>query len=346
MGILFLGLAATAGAADFQNVVVKPGDTLWSISNKYLKDPAKWDEIVKYNKSVSADPTVALPGMTLRVPTRLIKEDLRAAHLVSRVNSVMFRRKATAAWKSGRDNMELFRNDWIRTLADSSAAVRFLDEDFLRLGANSMAVIKPVDKDYAVELKRGGSFYGKAKILASDAVVTPQSRDTRYVATVRDDLSTKVEVLTGEALVAAAGRSVSVKKGMFSEVMRGLTPSVPAEIADMPAFEARAAELRDGVSSPPVPSKRAAPIATGDANDPKAVLLELKLGSAVSGYRIQCSENPDISNMVVSKTVDWDNSVSAASLGIRPGSYWCRVAPIDLLGTVGRYASPRQYLLK
>ena len=64
----------------FQDVVVKPGDTLWGISHAYLKDPARWDEILKYNKLPTQDPTVALPGMTLRVPIKLIKTSLRAAH--------------------------------------------------------------------------------------------------------------------------------------------------------------------------------------------------------------------------------------------------------------------------
>ncbi|MEQ1920413.1 MAG: LysM peptidoglycan-binding domain-containing protein, partial [Elusimicrobiota bacterium] len=58
---------------DFQLVVVKPGDTMWAIANKYLKDPARWDEILKHNQLPTKDPTVALPGMTLRVPVRLIK---------------------------------------------------------------------------------------------------------------------------------------------------------------------------------------------------------------------------------------------------------------------------------
>lgn len=345
--------AAAAGAADFQAVVVKPGDTLWSIANKYLKDPTKWDEILKYNKSLSSDPTVALPGMTLSVPTQMIKEELRAAHLVTRVNTVMFRRSATSAWKTGTDNMELFRNDWIRTLDDSSAAVRFLDDDLLRLGANSMAVIKPVNKDYAVELKRGGTFIGRAKIVTAGAVVTPQSKDTRYVATVRDDMSTKVEVLRGEAMVAAAGQTVAVKAGMSSDVTLGLAPSVPVQIADMPAFEARAAELKSGMlaglkvaKAPAMPVKSAAPLPVLDPNDPKAALIELKLGSAISGYRIQCSENKDISDMLVSKLVEWDQTMSAAFLGIAPGRYWCRVAPVDLLGMTGKFASPRQYLLK
>lgn len=345
--------SAPVRAADFQSVVVKPGDTLWSIANKYLKDPTKWDEILKYNKSLSSDPTVALPGMTLSVPTSLIKEELRAAHLVTRVNTVMFRRSATATWKTGTDNMELFRNDWIRTLDDSAASVRFLDDDLLRLGSNSMAVIKPVNKDYAVELKRGGTFIGRAKIVTAGAVVTPQSADTRYVATVRDDMSTKVEVLRGEASVAAAGQTVSVKMGMASEVTLGLAPSVPVKIADMPAFEARAAELKTGMlaglktaKTPVMPAKTSAPLPASDPNDPRAALVELKLGSMVSGYKIQCSDNKDISDLRASKTVEWDQTVSAEFLGIPPGRYWCRVAAVDLLGVAGKFASPRQYLLK
>ncbi|MEK7746743.1 MAG: LysM domain-containing protein, partial [Elusimicrobiota bacterium] len=42
------GLLAGAGGAwaeEMQEVVVKPGDTLWSISQKYLKDPTHWNVI-------------------------------------------------------------------------------------------------------------------------------------------------------------------------------------------------------------------------------------------------------------------------------------------------------------
>jgi len=89
-------LAASTQESELQAIVVRPGDTLWAIANKYLKDPARWDEILKHNKLPSSDPTVALPGMTLRVPVTLIKEDLRAAHLIYRMNKVLFRRKETA----------------------------------------------------------------------------------------------------------------------------------------------------------------------------------------------------------------------------------------------------------
>ena len=65
-------VATTVESSAFQVLIVQPGDTLWAIANKYLKDPARWDEILKNNRLPTKDPTVALPGMTLRVPVRLI----------------------------------------------------------------------------------------------------------------------------------------------------------------------------------------------------------------------------------------------------------------------------------
>ena len=123
----------------FQLVVVKPGDTLWAIANKYLKDPARWDEILKHNRLPTKDPTIALPGMTLRVPVRLIKAQLRAAHLVYTINRVLARRKDTADWKTGKLSMELFQGDTIRTLDESKARVKLLDKELFSLEQNSMA---------------------------------------------------------------------------------------------------------------------------------------------------------------------------------------------------------------
>ncbi len=75
LGLLLLtGPALPAAAAEeLQTIVVKPGDTLWSISNTYLKDPKRWNELLKYNRLPAADPSIALPGMPLKVPVNLLK---------------------------------------------------------------------------------------------------------------------------------------------------------------------------------------------------------------------------------------------------------------------------------
>ena len=154
---------AAADDQEFQLVVVKPGDTMWAIANKYLKDPSRWDEILKHNTLPTKDPTVALPGLTLRVPVRLIKAQLRAAHLVYAVNRVLYRRKETASWKSGQLAQELFQGDTLRTLDESKARVKLLDKELLSLEPNSMAVIKPSGRDGDLELQAGSVFAGRAR---------------------------------------------------------------------------------------------------------------------------------------------------------------------------------------
>lgn len=348
-----LGLSAfAADDVEVQSLVVKPGDTLWSISNRYLKDPARWNEILKHNKLPSSDPTVALPGMTLRVPVRLIREDLRAAHLVYRLNKVLFRRKETAEWKQTSEKMELYRNDSLRTLDQSKARVRFLNEDMLQLDANSMAIIKPVNKDYDVELKRGGVFVGKAKVLTASAKITPKTRDTKYAATVRNDLSTLVEVYTGKAAVEAEGQSVDVGPGMATEVKMGLAPSLPSKIADLPDFEARAAEfegdpraLRSKAAVVAIPAPAKINLAAPEAGSLKTEVDNQRVGEPISGFRVQFAAGSDFSQPLFDKNFDADMAVRPADVRLPAGRYWVRVALIDLLGVQGRFSPAKLYYL-
>ncbi|MFH1620448.1 MAG: LysM peptidoglycan-binding domain-containing protein, partial [bacterium] len=71
--MIFCLSGAPVRAQEFQKVTVRPGDTLWSIANTYLKDPTNWNEILKYNRLPSSDPSVALPGLVLKVPVYMIK---------------------------------------------------------------------------------------------------------------------------------------------------------------------------------------------------------------------------------------------------------------------------------
>ncbi len=349
---MLMGAAAVSPSLaeeTLQAVVVKPGDTLWAISHKYLKDPARWDEILKHNKLSSKDPTVALPGMTLFVPVSLIKANLRAAHLVYAVNRVLYRRKETPNWKDGKAAMELFQGDSVRTLEESKARVKLLDKELFSLEPNSMAVIKPQDKDGDIELKSGSVFAGKARVVTATALVTPRTVDTRYAASVEADLTTRVEVYKGVAAVDAQGSSVEVPAGMSTRVQPGLAPEVPRAIANLPEIESRAFEFASAVKvgglAAPDPRGPAAPppAPEADADSLRGDVTSLRVGLPIMGYRVQAATDKEFKAIVFDKKYESEDRLSPNEEGLKPGAYWWRIAIIDLLGTEGRYAEPRYY---
>ncbi len=353
--LLLLAAGRLPGRADvddgstYQMVVVKPGDTMWAIANKYLKDPARWDEILKHNRLPTKDPTVALPGMTLRVPVRLIKAELRAAHLVFVVNRVLYRSKETASWKSGKLSMELFQGDTIRTLDESKARVKLLDRELLSLEQNSMAVIKPLDRDGDLELKAGSVFAGRARVVTASALVTPRTRDTRYAATVEADLTTRVDVYKGAAGVAAQGSTVEVPAGMSTRVRPGLAPELPRVIANLPDVENRAFEYASAVKvgGGPAPEPRgpaaAPPAPEADADSLRGDLTSLRLGMPIMGYHVQAATDKEFKQPVFDKQYEPEDRLRPGEVGLRPGAYWWRIAIVDLLGTEGNFSEPRYY---
>jgi hypothetical protein len=354
--LLLLGAAGSTRASaqvedesSFQLVVVQPGDTMWAIANKYLKDPARWDEIVKHNRLPTKDPTVALPGMTLRVPVRLIKAQLRAAYLVYAINRVLFRRKETADWKSGKLAMELYQGDTVRTLEDSKARVKLLDKELLSLEQNSMAVIKPQGRGGDLELKAGSVFAGRARVVTASASVTPRTRDTRYSATVEADLTTRVDVFRGVAGVDAQGSSVEVPAGMSTRVQPGLAPEVPRAIVNLPEKESRAFEYASAVKvgGGPAPDPRGpsglAPVPEADADSLRGDLTSLRVGLPIAGYRVQASADKDFKTLALDKSYEPEERLRPGEEGLKPGAYWWRIAIVDLLGTEGRFSEPRYY---
>jgi len=355
--------ADSAGDKRFEHVTVKPGDTLWSISQAWLKDPAKWDEILRYNRLPSSDPTVALPGMTLRVPIVLAKKGRRAATLISQARRVEYRRRDPAKWKPAAEEMPLYRGDSLRTFDGATAQVEFDDAQILSLGPESLAIIKPVARDCDVELQGGRVFAGNRRVVTASARITPKTADTEYSVTARSDLSTLVEVYQGAAAVEAQGKTVAVSAGRNAVVPLGLSPGVPKPIADLPAFAARAAEsegeaaagrarLNAGARVSRAASATAEGVnAPGDMDALGADLKRLAIGQPVSGYHVQASRSRDFSGIIFDKfySIVFDKSDSAGAVirlrdeDIPPGVYWWRVAVVDLLGAELPFSEPRPY---
>jgi hypothetical protein len=349
LAALLLASSASAAPERLQDVVVMPGDTLWSIAHKWLDDPARWDELLKHNRLPSSDPTVALPGMTLHVPVRLIKAALRAAHLTYFVNQVRRRPRDNAAWLDVRLGMDLYQGDTLRTHEDSRARVMLLNRELLSLEANSMAVLKP-SGDSDLSLSRGSVFAGRARLVVGSARVTPRTADTRYSATVEPNLTTKIEVFRGSATVSANGASVDVRAGMETMVVPGMFPSTPEPVRDIAQLEIRAQEYASSLTTGGgfAPDPRPAPPTPepeGDVEVMRGDISALKIGQPIKGYHVQASSGTDFRRLEFDRVYDEGTRFVSEEVGLKPGAYWWRVAAIDLLGTEGRFHAPHYYTI-
>lgn len=341
---------------ELQNITVKPGDTLWSISQKYLKDPTKWNEILAYNKLPSSDITVALPGMTLRIPISSVKAEFQAARLFYRLNSVFYKRSEGGEWTMATDNMQVFRNDNLKTMANSKAGVRFLDGDLMEVGPDSWAVVSPPAKGFQIELKRGTVVAANKTIKVGSAIVTPGSANTVYTATVKADNTTVVQVYKGQAAVAAAGKTVQVGAGKLTEIKEGLAPSVAIDIPDMGNFSSLVSGFMSKLNAikksvaDVIPAKEIEVVTDYEkADEAKEALMKeanrLKLLEAISGHRVECSQTKEFEVIVAKKFFEEDETIDPYSFNLAPGEYWCRMAPVDLLGVTGRFREPKKYFL-
>ncbi len=220
--LLAASVAWAAPDVKLDLIKVRPGDSLSSVSQKYLKDPARWEEILKYNKLPTLDPTVALPAMTLKVPAELIKARLQAATLTETVRKVFAREAGEPAWKKVQKGHVFYHGDTLRTRKRSSARLEFPEGRTLRVEPESMVVLKASEKaGRGLFLNRGAVRATMVRVETKSARIIPRGDDTEYTVRVDKDLSTEVKVLRGE---------VEVEDGKGRKKV--LVPEIPVKIPE------------------------------------------------------------------------------------------------------------------
>ncbi|OGR82282.1 MAG: hypothetical protein A2901_04850 [Elusimicrobia bacterium RIFCSPLOWO2_01_FULL_54_10] len=241
--ILCLALAgwtvvpALAAQEVLQEITVKEGDTLWAIAQTYMKDPRRWPEILKHNK-LSTDPSAALPGMKIKIPVLLIREELRKAYLVYLLNEVRYRKKNESQWRKGVKDAELLNDDVLRTMDESRAHVRFYSGDLLKMDQNSLVVLRPELKVEEVDLLAGTLQAGRVKLRTQTAHVTPLTKDTLYKARLRIDKGLIVQVERGSTEVVGANfeKRVIVPADHATITLADQDPIDPVKVGKLPGL--------------------------------------------------------------------------------------------------------------
>lgn len=368
-------LAVSVFGEVLQEITVKEGDTLWSVANYYLKDPQRWPEILKHNKLPSSDLNVILPGMRIRVPMLLIKEHLRAAHLVFIYNDVRYRRKAEAEWKQPWQDMELFNEDGLRTLQQSQAKVKFPSGELLNMDENSLIILKPEKKQEEIDLLSGGVRASRTKILTSSSIVdpkiSPKGPAPDFKTRLKEDKTTLVEVYEGIVDVTAQGKTVTLTKGFGTEVKFRQPPSVPRSLPPAPIL---GSELNNSGStavgikqqapqkvvynslqmdihvpqySAASPSSSSSSPSTSSGAENKHEPQSQVVGQMVNKYHVQLSTAFSFSSIILEETKPLQDKINLdlAKEQLGDGIYYYRYAYVDDLGFEGQFSYPTQFVI-
>lgn len=224
---------------------VAKGDTLWAISQTYLKDPLRWAEIARLNNLPDAN--TILPGQILLIPVK----DLKSSALGGRVSFIHGRGEILppgfSEWKPVTPGDRVPPGSQIRTLESGVLEIVFENEDSFYLRPETTIGVTAAGQEKAgwvtkIFLRVGkliGSVRRATGAQSRVEILTPSAqcavRGTVFRAAVDEEERTLSEVLEGLVAVEASGSSVDVQAGQGTLVRKGEAPLTPRLLLAAPS---------------------------------------------------------------------------------------------------------------
>jgi len=249
MFVFLLALLAFAVAAEdtIGWHVVKEGETLESITRRYLGTSEGWRENWKLNPQL-ASPHRLLPGQRIRV---ILARTLPARFArIDRVSRHVERKPEPDPWTTAKAGDRLAERHGLQTYRASSAELRFEDDTQLTLTEESLIFLRSTQTTQKrdrteIEIIDGNADLDKKRtqrahdieIIVGSVVAKPEDAAAR--ARFRKDAG-KGNVMSyrGGTSVASAGASVDVKEGMGVSVPEGQRPPKPEKLLPAPSIAA------------------------------------------------------------------------------------------------------------
>lgn len=235
--------------------VVRPGETLRSITRRYLGTTTLWRENHRLNPQI-VNPHFLLPGQRLRV---ILERDLpeRSAE-VTQVARKVEEKPQPHDWQAARRGDLLAERDGVRTFERSSAELTFDDGVRLAVTENSLVFLQRLDQTLTgvqqetVEIVEGQADLAARRrprqvsdieIVVGGATARPRpGGDGRAENRARAaGEAAQLMVYAGESEVEAAGATVDVPRGMGTVVPEGEAPAPPERLLPAPRLTAPAA---------------------------------------------------------------------------------------------------------
>jgi len=257
LSLSFFMLYPLAGSTEEWTYTTRPGDNLWNISKKHLKNVNYWSRLQKHN-NVDVAKQLA-PGTRLRVPLEWLKVQAAPAVVVSVAGTVKYKKSSAKDATLLASKQTITIGDTIITEADSSALIQFADGSTLLLLKNSQVIFNTLSSygstgmvDTRLRLQQGRIETSVRPLRNPSSryeITTPAAvaavRGTQFrIAYQQNQQSMASEVTKGAVSVAAEDVEQSVKKGFGTITEQGKPPQPPVKLLQPPSLKALPAKIR------------------------------------------------------------------------------------------------------
>lgn len=247
--LLFAG-TGLAQAQDW-SYRVRPGDTLWDLGAKHLKNGINWRRLQEHNRI--ADPYHLPPGTRMLFPVGWLRIEPAKARVIAVRGAVNLLTSEKAAAALVVEGMRIGIGSRVETGPGASATLEFADGSRLMIQDNSRISFDELSSygstgmvDTRMRLQRGRTSNRviPAKGPASRYIIdTPSAtssvRGTHFRVSAGDEgAPDATEVLEGKVAVGSQRTEVMVRPGFGTVAAAGAVPSAPIQLLPAPALSA------------------------------------------------------------------------------------------------------------
>lgn len=219
-GSLLLGMTlGTTWAADLEHQV-RPGDTLYTLSDAYLEDPLEWEVVANYNGI--QHPRRLQPGSVLRIPDYLLRKKPGGADVLHVQGEAVFQPRfgAEQALAVGQ---RLIDGDRVRTAEHGNVTLRLADGSLLKLSPGSVLSLDRLRYNLRTQRASSALHLDRGRV---ESNVTPQHGRHRFLLTT-PKMAAGVRGTEFGITASAAHSTADVLQGTI-EVRGGTRPAVQA----------------------------------------------------------------------------------------------------------------------
>lgn len=227
---------------------IRPNDSLWALCRTYSKEPDCWLKLVKYNELKT--PKDIPPGTRIRIPQVWLKDTTATAEAIA-VNGTVHKLEVQSQERSPLQvGDKLSQNDEVKSEADGSATLQFVDGSKLFLKSNSLIHLEALSyndtsntSNTRIRLDRGRlrnliekqrNAESTYEVATPAAVAAVRGTDYRVTMTEETPPAMLTEVTEGVVSVANGQQEFLLKKGYAIRAVAGEPMQAPVAMLKRP----------------------------------------------------------------------------------------------------------------